>query len=420
MLAAAQVGAVAVAGLLALLLGRGEDVLRDLVAEARRPRQRLGARFLQQALSVRLRQPQHAAARAAGPLLDLAGREDGVDRLLGRSPDLRSPFAEAAPVPLGAVAVRVGHAARVGPAIAPAQRPLADGDALPVAHDGRAPGRGRHGDRALDVLERRRVPGSPEGDAAVEIDGGLLAGGHLVGLARQRDEHRFLLAEEDALPAALALLEGAGAYRHRLRDRRSVEVGERHGPPLAQSHHGPPLDDPDAHLDARLVARLPHARRHDGAPAMLAHAAVLLADDERLLGVPGYRGPAAVRREDRGRAPEEREHVRAGGDPRLLVGLAEPLGVQAVRAGQARREHVRLQDLARVRADRLAGVADPADSYGLGRPALDSHADVAALRPIAALPAERGVHAGLLAPRYRRVAALVPQQRHRHAAPHQL
>ena len=42
----------------------------------------------------------------------------------------------------------------------------------------------------------------------VKIDRGRLAGRHLVGLARQRDEQRLLLADEDLVSAALAFLEG--------------------------------------------------------------------------------------------------------------------------------------------------------------------------------------------------------------------
>jgi hypothetical protein len=50
---------------------------------------------------------------------------------------------------------------------------------------------------------------------------------------------------------------------------------------------------------------------------------------------------------------------------------------------------------------------------------LDAHAHVVALRPIAVLPAERRVHVRLLAAGDGAVAVLVPQQRHRHAAPGQ-
>ena len=43
---------------------------------------------------------------------------------------------------------------------------------------------------------------------AVKIDGGGLAGHHLVGLARQGDEERLLLADEDLVPAASRFWKG--------------------------------------------------------------------------------------------------------------------------------------------------------------------------------------------------------------------
>lgn len=113
------------------------------------------------------------------------------------------------------------------------------------------------------------------------------ARGHLVGARRQRDEHRFLLAEEDALPAALALLEGAGVYRRHLVDEGAVELRERHEAPVAQRRHRLALDDADAHLDAALVAGPAHPGRRYGTAVALAHASVPLVDDERVLRVLG-------------------------------------------------------------------------------------------------------------------------------------
>jgi hypothetical protein len=145
---------------------------------------------------------------------------------------------------------------------------------------------------------------------------------------------------------------------------------------------------------------------------VLAHAPVLLVDDERLLGVPGYRRLAVVWYEDRRGSAEEREHADVRAHPGLLVCLVEFLGVEVVGIREARREHVDLED--------LAGVADPVDLYRRGRLVLDAHADVVALRPFAVLLAEGGVHVRLLAAGDGRVAVLVPQKRHRHPAPVQL
>lgn len=114
---------------------------------------------------------------------------------------------------------------------------------------------------------------------------------------------------------------------------------------------------------------------------MLAHAPVLLVDDEGLFSVLGHDGLAVVWDEDGDGAAEEGEHVNVGIDPSLLVGSVGSLGIKVVGMGQTACEHVDLQQLARVRICRLGRIADPVDLHGLGRLVLDPHADVVGLRP---------------------------------------
>ena len=151
---------------------------------------------------------EHGPARPVGLLLYLAGRQDRPDRLRRGVADGGAPRPEPLPVPFGVVPVRVGHVVRVGAVLASAPGPLVDGDPPAARRHGDRPRRRGHGDRALHEFERNRAPGAVEARAAVKIDRELLAGRHLAGSRRQRDEQRLFLGEEYALPAAIAPLGG--------------------------------------------------------------------------------------------------------------------------------------------------------------------------------------------------------------------
>lgn len=197
----------------------------------------------------------------------------------------------------------------VGAVLAFTVSALVHGDPCAVRYHRHGLCRRDHGDRALHEFERNRVPAAVEAHVVVKIDGDLLAGRHLVGSRRQRDEQRLFLGEEYALPAAIAPLEGARVDGGDLVRQSGVELFQRHEPPVPQREHRLALDEADAHLHAGLVPRPSRPGGHDGTPVVLAHAPVLLVDDERLFGVLGHRGLAVVRHENGGCAAEKGEHM---------------------------------------------------------------------------------------------------------------
>lgn len=126
-----------------------------------------------------------------------------------------------------------------------------------------------------------------------------------------------------------------------------------------------------------------------------------------------------VRDDYRHAAAVERERVHVGLDPGFLLHVVESLGVELARVGQAGREHVHLQQLARVQVQDAHGVPDVIDLHLLCRLALDMHGDLVRHSPFPVPLAERRVHVGLLARRQSGVAVLRPQHHERNArAPH--
>jgi len=164
----------------------------------------------------------------------------------------------------------------------------------------------------------------------------------------------------------------------------AVEVAQGYEPAVAQHEHGLAFDDADPHPDSPIVPRSPHTRWHDGASAMLAYPAASVVQDQLVLDVLREGGLGVAGGEDRGRAPEEREHVDMRGGTRLLVRLAETLDEQVARVRQACCEDAHLQQLPGVGIDDLARVASPVGPDPLRGSALDVHAQLIGLRPAAA------------------------------------
>ena len=184
-------------------------------------------------------------------------------------------------------------------------QPLVHGDALSVADDPHRALGGADLHLAAHIGERDGVPSSVEGDMVVKIDGGGLARDHLVGFARQRDEQRFLLAEDVYRPCCPQPLEGPRVDPGDVVQERRVERIEGCEDAVAERGDRLLLYDPDPHLHGRLVPGAPRTARHDGASVVLGHAPVLLVDHELVDGVLRHSLLEVVRNEDRRGAAEE-------------------------------------------------------------------------------------------------------------------